>query len=62
MGRKVEIIKRVVVELDLSNLAEWIHDIGDLRGIIVEYYNVGEGQDWREYVPFKVIKVEKGEV
>jgi hypothetical protein len=62
MSRKFEIIKKVVVELDLSNIAEWIHDIGDLRGIIVEYYNIGEGQDWMEYVPFKVIKVEKGEV
>jgi hypothetical protein len=62
MSRKFEIIKKVVVELDLSNLDNWIHEIEELEGILVEYYNIGEGQDWMEYVPFKVIKVEKGEV
>lgn len=62
MTEKVIIIKKVVVELDLSNLDNWIHDISELQGILVEYYNVGEGQEWMEYVPFKVIKVEKGEI
>jgi hypothetical protein len=62
MSEKVEIIKKVVVELDLSNLDNWIYDISELQGILVEYYNIGEGEDWMEYVPFKVIKVERGEV
>jgi hypothetical protein len=62
MTGKVEIIKKVVVELDLSNLDNWIYDISELQGILVEYYNFGEGEDWMEYVPFKVIKVERGEV
>jgi hypothetical protein len=62
LSKPFEIIKKVVVELDLSNLDNWIHEIEELKGILVEYYNVGEGQDWMEYVPFKVIKVEKCEV
>jgi hypothetical protein len=61
MSEKVEIIKKIVVELDLSNLDNWIYDISDLKGIIIKYYNVGEGEIWKEYVPFKVIKVERGE-
>jgi hypothetical protein len=53
-------LKKLVVELDLSDLDESI-TIDQLRNICVEYYNLGEGMVWRECVPFKVIRVVEGE-
>jgi hypothetical protein len=50
--------KRVVVELDLSQLDEEI-DVSQIRGVVLEYYNVGEGSEWSESVPYKILKVTK---
>jgi len=51
-------VKKIVVELDLSNLDEEI-SLDQITNIYLEYYNIGEDETWRELVPFKIIKIEK---
>jgi len=48
-------LKKVVVELDLTNLDEEI-ELDQIREIHIVYYNIGEGEVWEELVPWKVIK------
>jgi len=54
----VKRIVKLVVELDLSELDDWIRDLNDLKDIIVEYYNLGEDSIWQDSVPFKVLYYE----
>lgn len=47
-------VKKVVVELDLTELDEDI-ELDQIQDILVTYYNTGEGRYWTEYVPFKIL-------
>lgn len=48
------VVRKIVVELDLTRLDEEI-DINQLKEVSVTYFNIGEGEDWEETVPFKVL-------
>jgi len=54
---KNKLLKKLIVELDLSNADEYIRE-GCIREILVVYYNFGEGIDWVDKVPFKILKAE----
>jgi hypothetical protein len=49
-------IKKLIVELDLSNTDGYVHE-EDIKEISITYFNWGEGIDWSEPVPFKILKV-----
>ena len=46
----------LVVELDITNLDEEIEP-KDIKSIDITYFNEGEGTDWTEQVPFKVLSL-----
>jgi hypothetical protein len=48
--------RKIIVELDVSNCDESMEP-ERIKGISVTYYNVGEGMDWTEDMPFRVLKV-----
>ena len=51
-------IVKLVVELDVSELDDWIWDLDQIKDICIEYWNHGEGMDWLESTPFKVLYYE----
>ncbi len=51
-------VKKIVVELDVSELDEEI-TLEQLREIHVVYYNIGEDHEWEEAVPYRIIKTEE---
>ena len=51
-------ITKIVVELDLSELDDWIWELDQIKDICIEYWNHGEGDYWLESVPFKVLRYE----
>jgi len=50
-------IRKIVVELDLTNLDHDIYELDWIKRIAIDYYNLGEGEVWSEYVPYKILKV-----
>jgi len=53
--------RKVVVELDLSNLDEDIKP-EQIKEISITYYNLGEDQNWTETVPFRILAKENERV
>jgi|GEM_PF-3841597 len=51
-------IRKIVVELDLSDLDDAPIKLEQLRGIHVIYDNIAEGMLWDEEVPYRIIEVE----
>ena len=54
-------LKSVVLKLDVTGLDEEFLDMTDfkkrIRGINMEYFNQGEGDEWEESVPFEIVEI-----
>lgn len=53
-------LKRLTVRLDLSRLNDANIKFSQLHHILVDYDNIGEGEDWTEDVPFEIAGFEPG--